>query len=241
MSYLSLAVHWVQLHKKVIASVAIFVAAYFLLVPRCRFREPFSTVITDRNDVLLGARVAPDGQWRFPEPDSVPFKIKMATIAFEDRYFYFHPGVNPVSIFRALKDNLRAGEIVSGGSTLTMQTVRIFRKGKSRTLAEKVIEIIMATRLEIERSKKQILRYYTSYAPYGGNVVGVEAASWRYFGTSGDRVTWAQAATLAVLPNSPSLIHPGKNRSQLLIKRNRLLKKLLTLGWIDSMTYQAAL
>ena len=223
--------------KHLIIIFSIAAALYFLLVPRCRFENPFSTVIRDRNGLLLGAKVAKDGQWRFPATDSVPVKVRMATIAFEDRYFYWHPGINPVSVFRALYQNMKAGRIVSGGSTLTMQTIRIYRKGKARNVAEKVIEMTMATRLEIEKSKASILELYVSYAPYGGNVVGLEAASWRYFGISSDKLTWAQAATLAVLPNAPSLIHPGKNREILVIKRNRLLDKLYRLGWIDNSTW----
>src|SRR5512133_1113867 len=228
-------------HKKLFAAIFITAAAYLLLVPRCKFSEPLSTVITDKNGILLGARVASDGQWRFPEADSVPEKIRKATIAFEDKYFYVHPGINPVSVIRALFNNVRAGHIISGGSTITMQTVRIFRKGKPRTISEKILEMIMATRLELEKSKNGILRYYTSYAPYGGNVVGLEAASWRYFGTSSEQLTWAQSATLAILPNAPAMIHPGKNRNLLLEKRNRLLKKLRKLDWIDEGTYEASL
>ena len=99
----------------------------------------------------------------------------------------------------------------------------------------------MATRLELSRSKKEIYDLYTSHAPYGGNVVGIEAASWRYFATSADNLSWAEAATLAILPNSPALVHPGKNRKILLQKRNRLLIRMHELGWIDSTTLLASL
>jgi penicillin-binding protein 1C len=126
--------------------------------------------------------------------------------------------------------------IVSGGSTITMQTIRLFRKPKARTLWEKTVEIILATRLELKYSKDEILSLYLSHAPYGGNIVGIETAAWRYFGTSSHQLSWAEAATLAVLPNSPALVHPGRNRQILLQKRNRLLRKLLNYGWIDSTT-----
>lgn len=227
---------WISKRKRILYSILFVLLVYILFVPVCRFNDPCSTVITDNYGQLLGARVAADGQWRFPEADTVPYKIRKATLAFEDRYFYFHPGINAVSVIRALIINVKAGKVLSGGSTITMQTIRLFRKNKPRTIPEKLLEMIASTRLEITKSKEAILAMYTSHAPYGGNTVGVEAASWRYFGTSSDRLSWAEAATLAVLPNSPSLVHPGRNRNTLLEKRNRLLKKMHTLGWIDELT-----
>ena len=205
-------------------------------LPKPLFHDPVSTVLFDRNGVLLGARIADDGQWRFPEATAIPEKLKVCVIAFEDRYFYRHPGFNPGSLVRALVQNIRAKRIVRGGSTLTMQVIRLARKGKPRTVGEKCIEIILATRLEWSASKEEILRLYCSHAPYGGNVVGLEAASWRYFGVSSPDLSWAEAALLAELPNSPSLMHPGKNRTELTAKRNRLLERMWRDGKMDSMT-----
>ncbi|MEA4950585.1 MAG: transglycosylase domain-containing protein, partial [Petrimonas sp.] len=148
---------------------------------------------------------------------------KTCLIEFEDRYFRYHPGVNPVSLARAMMQNIKAGRVVSGGSTLTMQTVRLMRKNR-RTYFEKFIEIILATRLELSCSKNKIIALYASHAPMGGNVVGLDAAAWRYFGHDAQSLSWAEAATLAVLPNSPSLMHFAKNREGLLVKRNRLLQ-----------------
>jgi penicillin-binding protein 1C len=227
--------------KYIIAAVLLIITGYFLLIPGDLSDDPASTVILDRNGMLLGARVAKDGQWRFPSNHEVSEKIRKATLAFEDRYFYRHPGFNPVSLFKALIQNFRAGKIVSGGSTITMQTIRLSRKGKPRSVWEKIVEITLSTRLELKLSKDEILSLYVSNAPYGGNIVGVEAAAWRYFGTSSDRLSWAEAATLAVLPNSPALVHPGKNRIILLKKRNHLLKRLAELSWIDSTTLQLSL
>ncbi|MBN1143162.1 MAG: penicillin-binding protein 1C [Bacteroidales bacterium] len=190
---------------------------------------------------LMGARVASDGQWRFQSRNEIPEKVKWATLVFEDRYFYHHPGVNPVSIAKAAFRNLKAGSIVSGGSTITMQIIRLSRKGKPRNIWEKAIESILATRLELGLSKDEVLSLYLAHAPYGGNVVGVEAASWRYFGVAGKDLSWAEAATLAVLPNSPSLIHPGRNRELLNKKRNLLLARLCKLHWIDSTTLSLSL
>jgi penicillin-binding protein 1C len=116
--------------------------------------------------------------------------------------------------------------VVSGGSTLTMQVLRLARGSPNRTYAEKLVEMMMALRLEMRYSKREILSLYAGHAPFGGNVVGLEAAAWRYFGRGPDQLSWAEACTLAVLPNSPALIHPGKNRDLLIRKRDRLLRAL---------------
>ena len=213
---------------------------FWFSLPRPLFDDPYSSVLLDRNGELLGARIADDGQWRFPPVDSLPEKYKNAAILYEDRFFYSHPGVNPLSIFRALLQNLEKGEIVSGGSTLTMQVIRLARKGKSRTIPEKIIEIVLASRLELTKSKEDILCLYASHAPFGGNVVGIDAASWRYYGRPPEQLSWAETATLAVLPNAPSLIHPGKNRSLLMQKRNLLLEKLRKNSLLDSLDCELA-
>src|SRR5690606_6280932 len=152
-------------------------------------------------------------------------------------YFAYHPGFNPFSLLRAAWQNMKAGKVVSGGSTLTMQVIRLARK-KDRTFWEKIKEIGLAIRLESSFSKEEILSLYASHAPFGGNVVGIDAAAWRYFGRSQYQLSWAENALLAVLPNSPSLIYPGKNHEILLEKRNFLLHKLLNNSEIDSITYQ---
>ncbi len=205
-------------------------------LPDPLFDDPVSTVVFDRNGELLGARIAEDGQWRFPGVDSVPWKYKAALIRYEDRYFYAHPGVNPGSIFRAMRQNIRAGKVVSGGSTITMQVMRMARKNKPRTLSQKVVEAFLALRYELSASKEEILRTYADHAPFGGNVVGLEAAAWRYFGTGPGNLTWSEAALLAVLPNSPSLIRPGRNREILKQKRDRLLGELRDEGVLDETT-----
>jgi len=202
---------WKQYRFTVIAMMIVFVLFWFSL-PRQLFSDPLSTVVYDRNGELLGARIAEDGQWRFPGLDTLPLKYAAAAVAFEDRYFYRHPGVNPGSIVRALVQNVRAGEVRSGGSTITMQVIRLSRNNRPRNIGEKLIEAILAVRLELSTSKQEILTLYADHAPFGGNVVGLEAAAWRYFGRSPHHLTWSEAALLAVLPNAPSMIHPGKNR-----------------------------
>ena len=232
---------YIKTHKIKSAVFAMLFIAYYFCLPNQLFKDPTATVITSNNDELLGAFIAKDGQWRFPQNDSVPEKFKICIIHFEDEYFYKHPGFNPVSIYKALRDNISSGKVKRGGSTITQQVIRLSRKGKSRTYFEKIKEIILATRLEFRESKDQILSYYSSNAPFGGNVVGLDAASWRYFNRDSDELSWAESATLAVLPNAPSLIYPGKNQERLLKKRNRLLNKLLEKTIIDSLTYDLSI
>lgn len=215
--------------KKVVVCLSLFILWLFCL-PRPLFDKPVSVVVEDRNGELLGARITPDGQWRFPAMDSVPEKYAVCIVAFEDKRFWWHPGVDPLSLGRSLWLNVKNGRVVSGGSTLTMQVIRLIRDNPPRTVWQKIIEIFMATRLELTYSKREILSLYASNAPFGGNVVGLEAASWRYFGKNSTLLSWAEAATLAVLPNAPALIHPGRNRGILLEKRNRLLEKLRESG-----------
>lgn len=227
--------------RKYTFSIIIILFIGYLLLPSPTFDEPTSTVLYSADNSLLGARIAKDEQWRFPLIDTVPIKFKASIINFEDKYFNYHPGFNPVSLLRALIQNIKASEVKSGGSTLTMQVVRLSRKGQSRTIKEKLIELVLATKLELKYSKREILGIYTSYAPFGGNVVGLEAASWRYFGRPPKNLTWAESAMLAVLPNAPSLIYPGKNQLALKNKRDRLLLKLLNENIIDSLTYTLSL
>ncbi len=210
---------------------------YYFCLPQAIFKDPTATVITSKYSKLLGAKIADDGQWRFPPSEHIPDKFKTCILQFEDDYFYNHPGFNPVSIFKALKQNISSGSVKRGGSTITQQVIRLSRKGKPRTYFEKFKELILATRLELRYSKDEILNLYVSNAPFGGNVVGLEAASWRYFNRNAANLSWAESATLAVLPNAPGLIYPGKNQNYLLEKRNRLLKKLNTKGIIDTLTY----
>ncbi len=221
--------------KKGISSIAllIFFIWYYFCLPSPLFKNETSTVLEDNKGELLSAKIAKDGQWRFPLTKKLPQKFIDCIIQFEDRGFYSHWGVSPSAIVRATKQNIKAKRTLSGGSTISMQVIRMSRKGQKRTFLEKIIEIILATRLEFSYSKKEILELYSSNAPFGSNVVGIDAASWRYFGRDPSKLSWAEAATLAVLPNAPSLIYPGKNQERLLKKRNRLLDQLLVAKIID--------
>jgi penicillin-binding protein 1C len=217
------------------------VAGSLCLPPRL-FSVPFATVLTDAEGELLAAQIAPDGQWRFPASTGpLPPKFEKALLTFEDRHFYRHPGFNPMAMAKALWDNVQAGKVVRGGSTISMQVIRLARQGQKRTYGEKLLELLLALRLEVHYSKAEILQLYATHAPFGGNTVGLQAACWRYYNRPARELSWAEAATLAVLPNAPALIFPGKNQELLLLKRNRLLQQLLEAGELDATTYQLAL
>jgi penicillin-binding protein 1C len=221
-------------------AVFAFIVYFLGCLPAVLFESPTSTILLSKDGHLMNARIAEDGQWRFPEMDSTPVKFNEAIIAFEDHDFYAHTGVSIRAIGRAAISNIKARRIVSGGSTITMQIARMSRDGK-RTFYNKFVEAIWAFRMELRYSKEQLLTIYASHAPFGGNVVGLEAASWRYYGLPPHDLSWSQAATLAVLPNAPGLVHPGKNREILLEKRNKVLATLYDHGKIDAITYELSL
>lgn len=233
-------VTYIKRNPKKSAVFFILLLVYYFSLPRVLFDSPYATVIESSEGELLAAKIARDGQWRFPAQDSVPEKFKKCLVYFEDEHFYHHPGFNPVAMVKAFQQNRSAGRVVRGGSTLTQQVIRLSRQNKKRTYFEKAIEIVLATRLEFRHSKEKILELYAAHAPFGGNVVGLEMASWRYFGVQSYQLSWAESATLAVLPNAPSLIYPGKNQVKLLRKRNALLLKLYHEKVIDQLTYELA-
>ncbi|MCZ4243559.1 penicillin-binding protein 1C [Pedobacter punctiformis] len=216
--------------------ICLLLLLFFLFaLPKNLFKSPTSFVVEASNGNLLSASIAKDGQWRFPVADSVPVKFKSCIIAFEDKRFYHHFGVDFLAMGRAMRQNLKAKGVVSGGSTLTMQVIRLSRK-QDRTIWQKLLEMMLAFRLEFKYSKEEIIGLYAANAPFGSNVVGLESASWRYYGRDAKSLSWGEMATLAVLPNSPSLVHPGKNLAKLIKKRNDLLDKLVKLKYIDQTT-----
>jgi penicillin-binding protein 1C len=180
----------------------------------------------------MNASIAADGQWRFPDNGKVPAHFIDCITTFEDKRYFSHPGIDIIAIARATYSNAM-GNATQGGSTITMQAIRLSQKNRKRNIVAKLRETFLALRLEFSYSKKNILALYASNAPFGSNVVGLDAAAWRYFGRAPEQLSWAEMATLAVLPNAPSLIHPGKNRDMLLAKRNRLLDKLAANGKIS--------
>ena len=199
-------------------------------LPAALTHTPYATLLLDRQGKPLDARIAADQQWRFAPIGQLPHKYQRALLSFEDKRFFWHPGIDPLAILRAAWVDLRAGHIVSGGSTLTMQLARILRDNPPRTFAEKASEALLALRLEWHFSKQELLVQYASRAPFGGNTVGLRAAAWRYFGRPPGDLSWAEAALLAVLPNNPAIMHLERARPALLAKRNRLLDTLAQQG-----------
>jgi penicillin-binding protein 1C len=235
-------IRWLKKYRYYfLSALAGLLILYYFSLPSQLFNDPYSSVLEDKNENLLSASIASDGQWRFPEGVTLPEKYKQAVVLFEDKRFYTHIGVDVLSMARAIRQNLRAGHVISGGSTLSMQLIRLERKNRSRTFFEKIIEVILATRLELRYSKEEILALYAAHAPFGGNVVGIEAASWRYFGRNLEELSWSEAALLAVLPNNPSLIRPGKNQQIVKQKRDQLLVRLSDNGTIDPLTVELAM
>jgi penicillin-binding protein 1C len=207
--------------------LALLLSWFYAALPKKLFDAPTSYILEDRKGELLNATIAADGQWRFPFNEQVPQKFTDCITTFEDKRFFYHPGIDPVAFGRAVIKNIKGRGNTQGGSTITMQVMRLSKKNSHRNIWNKLKESILAVRLECRYSKRKILALYASNAPFGGNVVGLDAAAWRYYGNSPDKLSWGQMATLAVLPNAPSLVHPGKNRDALLRKRNALLDKLL--------------
>ncbi len=210
-------------------------------LPDPLFQVSYSTVLEARDGGLLGARIARDGQWRFPVADSIPEKFRHCLRLYEDEYFYRHPGVNPVALGKALGQNVQAGKVVRGGSTLSMQVVRMALGSTRRTYLQKGKELLLALKLEMRYSKDEIFSLYAAHAPFGSNVVGLSAAAWRYYQKPPAQLSWAECATLAVLPNHPAMIYPGKRAEKLRRKRDFLLRKLLDKQLLDSLTYRLAL
>ena len=223
--------------------VALFslLTAWFFCLPDTLFNTPSSTVILDASGQLLAAQIAPDGQWRFNSEDSVPSKFEQCILTYEDRDFYSHLGIDFSALARAFWQNIRNQSIVSGASTISMQTMRMARNKRKRTYWQKSIEIAWALRAELKYTKAEILKLYCANAPFGGNVVGLETASWRYYDKPSKELSWAESAALAVLPNAPGMIFPGRNPAEFLRKRNSLLLRLQKLEIIDNQTYELAL
>ncbi|WP_312390165.1 penicillin-binding protein 1C, partial [Pseudomonas sp.] len=167
-----------------------------------------------------------DGVWRYPvSPDEVSPLYLQALLTYEDRWFYRHPGVNPLALARAAWLNLSGGRVVSGGSTLSMQVARLLDPHE-RTLAGKSRQLWRTLQLEWHLSKQQILQIYLNRAPFGGTLQGVAAASWAYLGKSPKQLTPAEAALLAVLPQAPSRLRPDRHPQRAQQARDKVLQRL---------------
>lgn len=223
-------------------SVLIFILLVWIILPaKTIYPNNYSKLIYDCNGNLLKAFLTSDEQFRFPpSKDSLPQKYVDCVLAFEDKRFYNHWGVDIFAIFNAMRMNFKAGSIVRGGSTITMQLARLL-KPKKRTLINKLFESFTAVKFDFVYSKADILKAYAVHVPMGGNVVGIESAAHRYLRKKLSEITWAEAALLAILPNTPTALNLKKNRINLKKKRDRLLKQLLDENKIDQLTYISAI
>jgi penicillin-binding protein 1C len=185
-----------------------------------------SVLIAARDGRPLRAFASENGVWRYPvKVDEVSPLYLEALIGYEDRYFYYHVGVNPFAIMRAAIQGARNRRIVSGGSTITMQVARILEP-HPRTILGKIQQIFRAFQLEWHLSKTEILEIYLSRAPFGGTIEGVEAASWAYLGKSSKQLSHSEAALLAVLPQTPSRLRPDRNPEAARKARDKVLMRL---------------
>ena len=212
-----------------LVGAAFFSWIAFLLANGPSLPRDFGTAVHFADGRLMRVYLTRDGRRRywFPLKKMDPLLVK-ATICYEDRRFFYHPGVDPVAVARALWQNFSAGRVVSGGSTLTLQLVRLLKPGP-RTLWRKVEEAVWALQLEARLGKRRILEYYLNLAPYGGNVEGAAAASLTYWGRLPTRLMPAEVAYLVSLPQAPVR---GKRRS--IRARNRVLRRMRQAGLISA-------
>lgn len=211
-----------------------------VLPPDMTKAQRASAVALDRNGTWLRALPVDDGRWRIradldrTDPSFVQHLLKT-----EDERFYLHPGVDAPAVARALLSNLHAGNIVSGGSTITMQTARLLTP-HPRDYGNKAIEALRALQLELRYSKRDILSIYLSLAPYGGNLEGVRAASLSYFGHEPESLTLGEQALLISLPQSPEARRPDRHPVRAKAARDLILKRMELAGQIDALQVEEA-
>lgn len=190
----------------------------------------YSTTVYYRDSTLASAFLSHDDRWRMEvKSDQLPPRIVNVFLQKEDKYFYYHPGVNPIAIVRALWNNTLRNKRTSGASTITMQVARLLQPA-DRTWWNKAVEAFRAMQLEWRYSKTEILDLYLSLAPYGGNIEGIEAAARLYFEKSASQLSPAEEVCLTIIPNRPISLKPGKNNDLLLTARNQWLKRFNQMG-----------
>ena len=230
---------------KFLKFIALFLAlmvAIFLMLDQIyplnldALKKDEAKILLDKNGEIINMKLSSDGIWRFHE-QSFPNSLKQCVVLFEDRYFYYHFGVNFASIFRAFFHNLRSDNRI-GASTITMQVARMLEPNE-RSYKNKIKEIFRAFQLELHFSKDEILNLYLNLAPYGGNIEGAKAASFFYFGKELNELSYAQAALLSTIPKNPN-----KNRldriSNINALKNRVIKMLYKANLIDLSAFKRA-
>ncbi len=196
-------------------------------------RLTISTEVRDRDGALLRAYATPDGYWRLDtHVEDVDPKFVAMLIAYEDKRFYEHRGIDPRALLRAAAQLAGHGRIVSGGSTLSMQLARLIEPRQSRSFGSKFLQLARAVQIERRLGKRQILERYLTLAPYGGNLEGVRAASLAYFGKEPKRLTTSEAALLVALPQLPERRRPDRAGGNAMAARDRVLARMVAAGVI---------
>ncbi|MBE2189042.1 MAG: penicillin-binding protein 1C [Desulfobulbaceae bacterium] len=220
--------------------IFLWVLLIFDLIFPFRFDFDYSTVITSREGKILKTYLSKDDKWRLEAKlAEINPKMKELIIFKEDKYFYYHPGVNVFSIFRAFKQNLFSGEIQSGASTITMQLARMLQP-KARTYANKFIEIFRAFQLELHYSKDEILKMYLNKLPYGGNIEGVRAASLLFFDSEPQVLSLSQSLILSIIPNNPNQLALGKFNERIRKERDLWLEIIEQVNLFEQSQIQKA-
>ena len=250
----------VWLFPFLLIAILFMLANWCFPLPKARLHPPVSQIVLDRNGEWLRAFLAGDGMWRIAishqpsavskiansrtvptakQSDNYSPLLQQAILTSEDRWFYYHYGINPVSIATAFYDNLKAGEVVRGGSTITMQLARLMEP-KARTIPNKLIEMFRALQLEHTYSKSEILTFYFNMLPYGGNIVGTAAASRFYFNKPQQALSLGEAALLAAIPNAPERLRPDRFPENARKAREKVLNRLLARRQISEQQWQEA-
>jgi penicillin-binding protein 1C len=225
--------------KVFLAFIVVLMVLNFILPPK--LNVSYSTLVTDKKGEILHAFLSTDEKWRmFVELNEISPMLRKAILAKEDKYFNYHFGVNPVSIFRAAFNNITKNRRTSGASTITMQVVRMLNPDK-RTYLNKISEILRAIQLEIFYSKDEILQLYLNLVPYGSNIEGIKSASYLYFQKSPDRLSLAEVTTLAIIPNRPTSLQLGMKNPLIVEERNKWLKRFQQAQVFDSQLINDAL
>lgn len=212
-----------------IATMLIAWLVFFILhfIFPLRINIDYSTTISDKNGNVLYAFLNKKDKWRLKtELNEISPELKKAIVYKEDKYFYFHWGINPLAIGRALFNNIVQNKRTSGASTITMQVARML-KPKRRTYANKLVEMFNALQLEWQLSKDEILQLYLNLVPYGSNIEGVKSASIFYLDKQPNHLSLAEITALSIIPNRPTSLLPGKNNHLITKERNKWLKRFL--------------
>ncbi|MBN2215006.1 MAG: penicillin-binding protein 1C [Bacteroidales bacterium] len=200
------------------------------LIFPCKVSVDYSTVIADADSTIMKAYLNRDDKWRlYTRLDEITPDLKKAILFKEDKYFQYHIGVNPVSVVRAMMNNLSSGRRTSGASTISMQVARLLEP-KRRTYLNKLVEIFRAIQLEWHYTKNEILQLYLNLVPFGGNIEGVKAASVIYLNKMPDQLSIGEIATLSIIPNRPNTLRPGENNEILKRERDKWLNRYLKAG-----------